>query len=128
MAAFDHNPADTVFEVPKGKYIVMWSATSAGTAGATTASHNFHSDCSISWTPPKKRFFTQGIEFRNKKEALAYKNFLKSREISHKLSFFTPHGVTQPPRLVKHISNFSSIKQLAYTKRKRAKEKLGLKH
>ena len=74
------------------------------------------------------QYFSRGLAFETEKEAKAYENMIRSREISQGLSFFVPRKVERPPICVRIKRTSLSLKQVAYTKRKKLKEKLGLKH
>lgn len=104
-----------------GLYITGQSVTISGTATNSNLSlvkSPVWDDC----------FYFNGLAFDTAKKAKAYENMAKSREVSHNLSFFTPQTRYVPPRCTKPRLSALSLKQRTYNKRKKFKEKLGLKH
>lgn len=81
------------------------------------------------WRQNKQKwFYHQGKCFKTKKQAVAYKNLLRSQERAHQLSFIKKKILHRTVRVVKKPHNAPSVKQFYYAKRKKFKEKLGMKH
>lgn len=73
-------------------------------------------------------FFAHGRRFPSLKEAKHYVNLIKSREIANNIehTFKDKRSLIMQPAY--RMTNYLSVKQKRYQKRKTTKERLGLKH
>lgn len=95
---------------------------------ATTATISNVYDLPIQGRTSSRNTYYNGICFENKKLAIAYKNLIKSQEQTKILSFFKKKTINRTIMVNKKPHNAPSRKQFHYNKRKKFKEKMGLKH
>lgn len=106
------------------------STTATGYIDYTCTSGTFYGGNHLRLVVPLERpsYYCRGLAFETEKLAKAFENTMLSREVSQRLSFLDYKCVYRPPNRVIINKSTQSLKQKAYNKRKKFKEKLGLKH
>lgn len=97
-------------------------------ARSTASSYIYGNTNYLKLIKTPKYFYFRGLAFETAKMAKAYRNMVKSRETSRELSHYVAKCIYHPPKRVTPRLTAQSLKQRVYNKRKKFKEKLGLKH